>query len=95
MSDWNIVLQGGAAGVLFLVLSLIMTGRLVPGWVYQETVKRCDKLEQVSDNTLALAGRMTAVMEEYTALNRNRAREEERAQWQQQQPRGPAPGGPT
>lgn len=93
MSDWNIVLQGGAAGVLFLVLTLMMTGKLVPGWIYQELAKRCDKLEQVSESTLALAGRMTAVMEEYTALTRARAREEERQTWQQQQPRGPASGG--
>lgn len=95
MDAWNIVLQGGAAGVLFVVLSLIMTGKLVPGWVHQDTVKRCDKLEQLSADNLSLAARMTTVMEQYQTIMRDRARDDERQrEWQRDQDRTGRRGSP-
>lgn len=74
MSDWNIVLQGGAAGVLFIGLMGILTRRIVPGWVYDETKARCDKLELSAAETLDLARRMTSIIEEKDRAARERER---------------------
>ena len=55
--DFNALLTGGASAVVVLagVVTLILRGQLVPGWVYQELRERMHLLEeQVPANTAAL-----------------------------------------
>lgn len=55
--DLNTLLTGsaGAVGALAAVLVLIISGKLVPGFVYDREVKRADALaDQIPQNTAAM-----------------------------------------
>ena len=61
---WTAIQAGGVPFTLLLFILALMTRRIVPGWLYEETQTRCERLETSAFDTLDLAKRMTAIVED-------------------------------
>ena len=62
---WQWAQTGGSVGTLLLVVVLLMTGKLVTGREHDATVTRCNRYEALVFENVALAKRLTEIIEKY------------------------------